>query len=312
MRLPAVAGSRLARGAALIVAAAAVPLLLGGRWLFLATDATIHAIAAVGLALVVARMGLVSLGHGALFGLAGYGSALLARDLGVPVLLAVAGGVVLAMAYGALMAPLALRTRGLGFVMVTLAFGELMRIAANQAVGLTGGDTGLSGILPLPWGGDDRVGLLIAVALLAGVLLAGSWLLDTTLGRSIDAARQDEAKARALGYPVDRSRTAVFVLSAGIAGLAGALFAHHTGFVSPSLLSWLTSGELLVMVLVGGGRSLVGAALGAFVLIFLEDAVNSRTDRWELVLGVVFVVVVLSGILARARRPRRAAIGSAA
>jgi branched-chain amino acid transport system permease protein len=297
----------------LLVAAVVVPLLLGGRWLFLATDAAVHAIAAVGLALVVARMGLVSLGHGAFFGIAAYGSALLAKDLRAPVLVGVVAGIVLAMLYAALVGPLALRTRGLGFVMVTLAFGELVRVAANQTVGVTGGDTGLSGIPAVPWGGDDRVGLVVTVALLAAVLALGGWLLATTLGRSIDAARQDEDKARALGYAVDRSRAAVFVLSAGIAGLGGALFAHHTSFVSPVLLSWLTSGELLVMVLVGGGRSLVGAAVGAFVLVFLEDAVSSRTDRWELVLGLVFVTVVLSGMLSRSRRPRRpVAAGSAA
>lgn len=278
---------------------------MSGRWVFVATDAGVHAIAAVGLALVVARIGLVSLGHGAFFGIAAYGSALLAKDVGVPVLLSVVAGIVLAMLFGALVGPLALRTRGLGFVMVTLAFGELVRVVANQAITVTGGDTGLSGIPGLPWSGDGRIGLLVTVALLAVVLAGSRWLLGTTLGRSLDAARQDEDKARALGYAVDRSRIAVFVVSAGIAGLGGALFAHHTSFVSPGLLSWLTSGALLVMVLVGGGRSLLGAAGGAFVLVFLEDAVSSRTDRWELVLGVVFVGVVVSGVLARARRPRR-------
>jgi len=276
-------------------------LVIGGRTVFVATQAAILGIGALGLALVVARVGLISLGHGAFFGIGAYTSALMARDLGTPSVLGLAGGVGAAMAYGAFVGPLALRTRGLAFVMVTLAFGELARVALQQSVGLTGGDTGLSGIPRQPWAEDPRVGLVVTAAVLLATLEGARWLMATTFGRSIDAARQDESKASSLGYPVARWRTILFVISAGVTGLAGALFAHHTSFISPELLSWLTSGELLVMVLVGGALSLAGAVIGAIGLTFAEDLVTSRTDHWELVLGALLMLVVLSGWLRRGR-----------
>lgn len=276
-------------------------MVIGGRTVFVATEAAILGISAVGLALVVARVGLISLGHGAFFGIGGYTSALMARDLGTPAVVALVGGIGAAMAYGAIVGPLAVRTRGLAFVMVTLAFGELARVAVQQSVGVTGGDTGLSAIPRLPWAQDPRAGLVVTAVVLLVILETGRWLMATTFGRSIDAARQDEDKALSLGYPITRSRIILFVISAGVTGLGGALFAYHTSFISPGLLSWLTSGELLVMVLVGGALGLPGAAIGAIGLTFAEDVVASRTEHWELVLGVLLVIVVLSGWLRRGR-----------
>lgn len=274
---------------AVVAAAIAVASAFGDRWQRVAVTALIQAIAAVGVTLVVARIGRVSLGHAAFYALGGYASGVLTRDHGWPIVAGIAAALVVGLAAGAIVGPCALRTRGIAFVMVTLAAGEVVRVFGQQARGITGGDTGLSGIPEI----SMPLVMVVAAAVLVAALAAMTWLLATTLGRSVDAARQDERKAAALGYAVMRSQIIVFVLSSGIVAVAGALFVHHTSFASPSLARWSLSGHFLVVVLIGGGRTLTGAITAAVGLTFLEEWVVSRSDHWELVLGLLFVFVVV-------------------
>jgi branched-chain amino acid transport system permease protein len=286
------------------------PLVASAHGRFVATTAVIFAIAAVGLALVVVHVGLVSLGHAAFFGIGAYTSAILTTRFGLPVLVGLLAAVLTGALYGVLVGPLALRSRGLFFVMITLAFAQLVFVIAGQWVDITGGDTGISSIPRTPWGAfDSRLNYVVTVVVLAAVLAGGSWLVRTGLGRSVVAARQDEVKAAALGYDVRRGRLILFVVSAAVAGLAGALYVHHTSFVSPVELYWTTSGELLVMVLIGGGQTLIGAALGAYVLWHVEDYLAIRTDLWELVVGLLFIAVVLTGLTRADSRLSRALVG---
>ena len=292
---------------AVVAIALVVAFASGEHWRHVATTALIYAIAASGLALVVAWVGLVSLGHAAFFAAGAYTTAILTRDHGWPVGLAISASFGVGTILGAVVGPLALRTRGIAFVMVTLAAGELVRVFGTQARGITDGDTGMSGIPKVAM--PDIT--LVAIGLLVGILLVIWWLMGTTFGRGVAAARQDDGKAAALGFDVSRSRIIVFVLSAAIVAVAGALLAHHTTFVSPGLARWSLSGHLLVMVLLGGGRSIVGAVSGAVGLTFLEEFVVSRRDRWELVLGALFILTVLAGVVsphtntASADRPAR-------
>lgn len=248
-----------------VVLSLLVAALSGDHWRHVAATALIYAIAATGLALLVTRVGLVSLGHAAFFATGAYTTAVLTRDHGWPVGFGIVAAVAVGVAAGAVVGPLALRTRGIAFVMVTLAAGELVRVFGTQARGVTGGDTGMSGI---PGIATPEI-IALAAGLLVAILLALWWMLGTTFGRSVNAARQDDRKAEALGFDVRRARIVMFVTSAALVALAGALLAHHTSFVSPSLSRWSLSGHLLVMVLLGG-RSIVGAVAGAVGLTFLE------------------------------------------
>lgn len=280
---------------AVLVIAIGLAFLAGGHWEHLATRAMINAIAAVGLALVVARVGLVSLGHAAYFAAGAYATGVLTKDHGWPIPLGIVAALVVGLVFGAIVGRGALRTRGIAFVMVTLAAGEVTRVFGEKQRSITGGDTGLSGIPRIT---TPTINIATAVILVV-VLAATAWLLSTTFGRSVDAARQDDVKAASLGYDVMRSRLVMFTLSAGIVAVAGALLAHQDSFVSPSLARWSMSGHLLVMVLLGGGRTLWGAAVAAVGLTYLEDWVVSHSDHWDFVLGSLFVLVVVGGILSR-------------
>lgn len=295
---------------AIAIVLAIYPVVASAHNRYVATTAIIFGIAAVGLATVVVHVGLVSLGHAAFFGVGAYTSAILTTRFDAPVVVGLVAAAATGALYGLFVGPLALRSRGLFFVMITLAFAQMVFVIATQWTTVTGGDTGISGIPRTPWGAfDSRLGYLVSLALLLAVLAGAGWLVRTQLGRSVVAARQDEAKAAALGYDVRGARLTLFVASAAIAGLAGGLYVHHTQFAAPGELYWTTSGELVIMVLIGGGQTLVGAALGAFVLIHIEDFLGIRFDLWELLVGLLFIGVVLSGLTRPDSRISRALMG---
>lgn len=295
---------------AVAVLLAVYPVLASAHNRYVATTAVIFGIAAVGLATVVVHVGLVSLGHAAFFGVGAYTSAILTTRFDLPVVVGLTAAAAAGALYGLFVGPLALRSRGLFFVMITLAFAQMVFVIATQWTTVTGGDTGISGIPRTPWGAfDSRLGYLVSLAFLLAVLAGAGWLVRTQLGRSVVAARQDEAKAAALGYDVRGARLTLFVASAAIAGLSGALYVHHTQFAAPGELYWTTSGELVIMVLIGGGQTLVGAALGAFVLVHIEDFLGIRFDLWELLVGLLFIGVVLSGLTRPDSRISRALMG---
>lgn len=290
-------GSRLRVALAVVVIAVVIvgPLWRGGFTLYLASDAVTWAIAAVGLALLIAYAGLLSLGHAAFFGLAGYGVAFLTEYVGASPLLTLTVPVAAAVAYAAVIGPFALRSHGIFFVMITLAFAQLLYAVAEQWIEVTRGSDGIAGI-PRPDVFSQRWSFyLLCVALLLAVLWIGRRVVASPLGRVVSAARQNELKAGALGYSVFRYRYAIFLVSAGMTALGGALHVHHRGFVSPGELYWVTSGVLVVMVLLGGGRSLVGAAIGALVFVHLESWLTDVTDLWEMMVGLLLIAAVLTG-----------------
>jgi branched-chain amino acid transport system permease protein len=133
------------------------------------------------------------------------------------------------------------------------------------------------------------------LALLLAVLWIGRRIVTSPMGRIVRAARQNELKTAALGYSVFRYRYVIFLVSAAITALGGALHVHQRGFVSPGELYWVTSGVLVVMVLLGGGRSLVGAAVGAIAFVHLESWLTDVTDLWEMMVGILLIVAVLTG-----------------
>lgn len=274
----------------------------------------IFALAAAGLNLVLGYGGMVALGHAAFFGAGAYTAAILNAS-GVQSALAawpaaIAVAALLAWATGAI----SLRTRGVYFIMITLAFAQMLYyvvISLRQY----GGEDGLNLTAPASLPGVDLgadVPFYYVVLLLFIVItLLFNRLADARFGAALQGVRENESRMGALGYPVYRLKLTAYVLGAGVAGLAGALLANHNLFVSPNLLHWTQSANLLIMVLVGGMGLRYGGVAGAAVMLSLEEALRQWTEYWHLPLGLLLLVVVFAaprgfaGLLAPLFAPSR-------
>jgi branched-chain amino acid transport system permease protein len=271
--------------------AALIPFTLHGYPLYLATEVVLYAVAAVALDLLVGYAGLTSLGQAAFFGIGAYAAAIVAAHAGPVLALTLGAGFAAAALFGAVIAPLCLRSAGIFFLMITLAFAQLVWATADKWHALTGGSDGLV-VAKLPM--SDSVFYAISVALLIAVLLGLGRLVRSPFGRVLDAVRQNDTRARALGLAAFWYKYWAFVLAGGITALAGVLHAHHRNFVSLADLSWSNSVLLLVMVLLGGARTLWGGVLGAAIFVLLQAWISSKTDQWEsFVIGAVLIAIVL-------------------
>ena len=279
-------------------------------------EIAILAIFAMSLDVLVGFTGLVSLGHALFYGLGAYAMAAFATMLKLPAGLAIPLAVLVAGLAAFLVGILAIRVRGVFFIMITLAFGQ-MGWAYFQRSRTFGGIGGLSGIGQPDL---DAIGLSLAnpadmalIAVVAAVLVyvALARVTASPFGRMLVAIHQNESRARALGLPVQSYKLAAFTLAGAVAGLAGVLAAERTNFVSPDLLVWTVSGEVLIMVIVGGLGTLVGPALGATIWVLLRDNLSALTPYWMLAMGLFFVAVVLFaeeglyGLAARIPWPKR-------
>ena len=290
-----------------------VPLAFAGHdyALFLCTMAAIHGLLAVSLDLVVGSLGLISLGHAALFGMGAYVSAGAALALGAPWLVAAACAVVAGALGGALLGLLALRIRGHYFVLVTLAFGEIVRLVLLNWKAVTRGTDGVIGIPPLAIAGVSVTGKLGAYVVSAACLVLALWLTRRVragaFGRALVALSGDPLSARAVGVS-----PAVVVLSAlawsgGVAGLAGSLYAHFYTFISPEVFTVDVSVTVLLMVIVGGAGTAAGPLAGAVLLTLLPEWLRPFRQYYLILYGaaVVLVMVFLPDGLVGALRRRR-------
>jgi branched-chain amino acid transport system permease protein len=278
----------------------------------------IFAILAMSLDLLVGFAGLVSLGHALFFGLGAYAMAGLTVLAGLPAGIAMALATLTAGAAALLVGVLVVRLGGVFFIMITLAAGQ-MAFAYFEKARSFGGNGGMSGVprLDLGWLGVDFAepgAFALAVLLIAALVFVGlDRVVRAPFGQILTALHQNEGRARALGCPVRRYKLAAFTLAGLLAGLAGSLMAQLTGFVSPDLMVWTSSGEILIMVIAGGAGSLAGPAAGAALWILLRNALAGLTAHWMLAMGLCFIAVVLLaedglfGALARRRRPRAGA-----
>lgn len=277
----------------------------------LATRAAILGLAGVGLNLALGYGGLVSFGHAAFFGIGGYAAGILASaaqnyeplmtwpaelpgTTSMPVIWVtaiVAAGLV-ALPIGAL----SLRTGGVHFIMITLAFAQMIYYFAISWPAY-GGEDGLSIYVRNTLGPietmDPLAFFLIVFALLAGVLALLHALTRSRFGLALEMARQNPIRLVSLGVRPLAVRLTAFVISAMVAGLAGALYADLNRFVSPTMLSWHLSGELIVFVILGGTGRLCGPLIGAALYVILETQLGRLTEHWQLPLGIVLLVVVL-------------------
>lgn len=289
------AGSLLV-GLAVVALLIALPEVLRPYYLALATKMLIFALFAMSLDLLLGYTGLASLGHAAYFGVAAYTVALLIVRADAPSALAFPAGLGAAVVAGALFAPLALRARGSYFLMITFALAQVVWSVAFGWRTLTNGDDGMPDIVRPNFGFslDSTRSFYYFVLAVVGV---GTLLLiaivKSPFGRALRGIRDSESRMQALGYDVWRHQYAAFVLSAFLAGIAGALYAYFNRFVGPEYLSIVQSAEALIMVILGGAGTLIGPAIGAGLIVFLEDFVSSMTEHWVLVLGIIYVLVTL-------------------
>ena len=271
----------------------------------------IYALAAVSLDLMLGFGGMVSLGHAAFFGIGAYvvsilslhafdGTALLSWPIQVAgqqsALIAWPAAVLLSAAAAAVIGALSLRTSGMHFIMITLAFAQMLYyfFVSLEAYG---GDDGISLIsrntLPGVDLGDDRQFYYLCLAALAVFLFFAWRLVYSRFGMVIQGCKENERRMKSLGFPTFRYRLACFVIAGAGAGLAGALIANQTEYVSPGLMHWTRSGEILVMVLLGGMGTLFGPVLGAATLLLMEELLSMVTEHWMVYLGPFLVLVVL-------------------
>ena len=277
----------------------------------LATRVVILALAGVGLNLALGLGGLVSLGHAMFFGIGGYAAGILASHaqsytplMEWPVLIegtqfmpviwlvAVSASALVALVTGAL----SLRTSGVYFIMITLAFGQMFFYFTISWPAYGGEDglsiyvrdhfPGLNTLVPIQFFAICFVALMLALVFVARINRSG-------FGLALNAARQNEARVRAVGIEPYRLRLMAFVISGAITGLAGALYADLNRFVSPTMFSWQTSGEIMVFVILGGVARLFGPVAGAALFIILEEVLGGLSDYWHIYLGLLLLFVVL-------------------
>jgi branched-chain amino acid transport system permease protein len=287
--------------AAIFLALAAVPLLglvmRDGYILSLMTRVMILAIAALALDLILGFGALVSFGHAAFIGIGAYAMGILAshghEDAFAGLAVALAASAVFALVTGAI----SLRTKGVYFIMITLAFGQMAFYTASS-LRPYGGDDGLtvarrSLVMGRKLLASDLALYFVALACLVGVYALCRAIVASRFGRVLQGAKQNPARMQAIGFNPYPYQLAAYVISGMIGGLAGFLLANLTEFVSPAYMSWQRSGELLIMVIMGGVGSLHGAVIGALAFLLLEEWLSGLTEHWKVIFGPMLVLIVL-------------------
>lgn len=284
--------------AALIAVALVAWFASGGFGKDLLAEIAIFAILAMSLDLLVGTTGMVSLGHAAFFGIGAYATAGLVVGSGWPLGLAMPAAIAISALAAALTGVFMVRLGGVFFIIVTLAVGQMAHafFFKNRAFGGSDGMAGTPRLALEPLGidlGDPAMFALFAMGATLMVYLALEVVTASPFGRMLVGIRENEQRMRALGCPVTAHKLAAFVLAGALAGLAGSLTAQHTGFVSPELAFWTVSGEVLVMVIIGGQGRLGGAVAGAAVVILLRHELSSLTEYWTFLMGLFFIAVAL-------------------
>ena len=306
-------GGWLVPAAALLVLAA-LPALISPYAQDLVARIAIYAIFALSLELIVGAAGLVSLGHAAFLGIGAYAVVLGSGDSGAPLLVLLLLAVGSAAAYALFVGALSLRTRGVYFIMVTLAFAQMAYFVVHDTKAAGGSDgiflsvkpaLTIAGTTVLDLG--QRLPLYYSVlAALAGTYALLAMLLGSRFGHALAGIRVSEQRMRAAGFSTYPYKLAAFVIAGALAGLAGALLAIKDGAVNPELLAWHESGAVLLMIILGGIGSLRGAVIGAIAFTLLKELVQSQTlfgplaSHWQLTLGlaiIAFVALLPKGLI---------------
>lgn len=266
----------------------------------LLTQAVISGVIATGVGTLIRLNGVVSFGHAAFYGIAGYTIALSLKHHWMSVELAIIVALLLPTVLAFLLGLVIVRIPGVAFSMLTLAVGQAFHEFAVKARPVTGGDDGLAIALP-----GEIFGLSVSVFQRPQTMFVVCWILlvlvlfclyalaRSRFGRVTEAIRENEERARFIGFRTIVARAVVFAISGFIAALAGILFALYNAFVAPEVLHWSLSGSALIMAIIGGPRLLWGPAFGAVVFFFFKDIAGNLTEHWQAMIGVTLIVVTV-------------------
>lgn len=275
----------------------ALPAVLSSYGIKLASEIFIMSIFAISLGLIIGYAGLVSLGHAAFFGIGAYTIAVLGQYMPNTYLL-LATAILFSGAIAWITGILFFRSSGAYFLMITLAFSQMV-FAVFYKMKITGGSDGMTvsvepdlgfGVISGPLG----VYYLMAISFLLCYLLLHLFI-HSPAGKVVRGVKENESRMKALGFKTQSYKLLAYTISGMMAGFAGGLYAYYNYFVSPELTNWMFSGTALVMVIIGGVGTLFGPPIGAAVMILLQNYLSSYTERWPIVMGVIFITLVLYG-----------------
>ena len=275
-----------------------LPLLFPTYWVTLVTQMFIFGMLAMSLDILLGYTGLPAFGHAAFFGLAAYAVGVLSTRYAVGFWLSGLTGIVLSVAVAAIFGLLCVHSAGVYFLMITMALGMCLWGLAFRWVGMTGGDNGISGIprpeIALPVDLNDPIAFYYFTFLaFALVLLALFLLVNSPFGQTLRGIRESESRMRVLGYNTWLHKYLSYIIAGGFAGISGVYWAYYNAFVSPSDLDIIATMEAFFMTILGGPGTLVGPALGAGIIVFLKNFISAYTQRWLIILGLVYVVIIL-------------------
>ncbi|HUL32109.1 MAG TPA: branched-chain amino acid ABC transporter permease [Thermodesulfobacteriota bacterium] len=264
----------------------------------LATEMLIFAIFAVGYDIIFGYTGLLSFGHAIFFGIGAYGTGLVLVRLVPSLFVALVIAIAVGMLVSSIVAFLSIRVRGIYFVMITLAFCQMFYFIAFKWKGLTGGDNGFHGVPRTSFGPINLDSEITFYFFILGIfclsVLLAFRIVRSPFGRVLKALKENEDRARSVGYNATRFKTIAFMISAFFASLAGGLYAVHSNFVPLDTLSISMSGDVVIMALLGGIGTLYGPILGAMLIVYLKNLLSNWIGNWNLILGAIFIVSVLT------------------
>jgi branched-chain amino acid transport system permease protein len=280
-----------------LLALLALPFLLTDYPRALISEIFIFAIFAMSLDLLLGFTGLMSLGHAAFFGLGAYAVAVLGTQFGVDAWLGVAAGIVVAGCGAALIGFFCVRTGGIPFLMLTLAFSQLVFSVALKWRDVTGGSDGIAIAERPGFLGYDLSHALVMYFMALSFFTLTYWglrrLLNAPLGHAFVGIRENEQRMMAIGYPTRAYKLLSFTIAGAIAGLAGGLYAIFNGFISADAVYWTASGDILIMTMLGGAGTLIGPALGAAIVLLMKNVVSSYSEHWLAIIGITFICCVM-------------------
>ncbi|OLN22119.1 branched-chain amino acid ABC transporter permease [Domibacillus antri] len=287
-----------------IVLTAAVALLMGLAPFFLSlfhlnlfTEILILGIFSLSLNVLVGYTGMVSLGHAAFFGVGAYAAGIAAKEMSPNLLATLPIALIATIMVAAVIGMFCMKVSGFYFLMLTLAFSQMIYSFIHQSTDLTGGSNGLSGIPAPVAGGIDFSNPVLLFYFILGVFFsvyAGlSLLVHSPFGQVLVGIRENETRMRSMGYNTTRYKYASFIIAGALGGLAGSLYTSFNGFISPIDVYWTMSGSVLIMVIIGGAGTMAGPVLGAALIVILETIVSSYTHSWMMIIGIIFIIFVV-------------------
>lgn len=275
----------------------AAPFFLASFHISLLTEILILAIFALSLNILVGYTGLVSLGHAAFFGAGAYAAGLIGKHVSAEIVMTLLGGVLVSLVLALVVGIFCMKVNGFYFLMLTLAFSQMVYSFIYQSTTLTGGSNGLTGIsTPSIFGLElsNVVWVFYVTAIIFLILYAGlSIFVKSPYGRILVGIKENETRLKSMGYNTKIYRYVAFVLSGTLGGLSGVLFTYFNGFIAPTNVYWTMSGTVLIMVLIGGAGTMIGPVLGAALIVILETVIATYTDMWMLLLGAIFIFFVI-------------------